>query len=265
MQTLEQKNEISRWASEEVRFVHRKETLEAEVGAAMLDAGPDASTVSDERLARVLTELRGCEEAIKAARQRRLEALQAKRAAEIQAVQNRRADLAKEQEALSAKVEKHRKALVDCLDVEITIMNSSPGRFSKLQALGLQIGGLDEKTLRLQEPFPDFGTLDVSGAVSIDTLLDAVAAFEGIIPPMASVLEWAKACEPVPGETFGDVPRAFHLVWAQGEIDRAQSNIFVEAFCRPGPIGTYSNRPVGLDLQSGTFRANRPVLKPAVF
>jgi len=35
MQTLEQKNEIARWASEEVRFVHRKEALEAEVGAAI--------------------------------------------------------------------------------------------------------------------------------------------------------------------------------------------------------------------------------------
>ena len=107
--------------------------------------------------------------------------------------------------------------------------------------------------------------IDVDNAASIDPLIEALAVFEGVIPSMESVLEWAKACKPVPGETFRDLPRNIRLVWKAGEIDPEQSSIFVEALCQPGPIGTLSNRPVGLDIQSGTFRATARLLKPAVF
>jgi hypothetical protein len=72
---------------------------------------------------------------------------------------------------------------------------------------------------------------------------------------MQRLLDWAKSCEPVPGETFGAMPRSFHLVWANGEIDCQQSTVFVEGLCSPGPIGMYSNRPRGIDVASGTFRA----------
>jgi len=265
MQSIESKSESARWASEELRFVHRKETLQEELGAAMLDADPVVNPTEDERLARLLAEQRGCEVAMKTARQRRLDAIQAKRAAEIKVLQDRRSDLEKEQAALSAKVEKHRKALVELLGIEVVIVPAVPSQRSTVQSLGFQIGALDEKMLRLQEPLPDFGTIDLMNVTGIDPLIEALAAFEGITPPMESVLEWAKACEPVPGETFQDLRRNICLVWAAGEIDPRQSSIFVEALCQPGLIGICSNRPVGLHLESGTFRANRSALKPAVF
>lgn len=262
MQSIDSKNEIGRWASEELRFVHRKDALQAEVGAAMLDADPGMEAADDERVARLLSEVRGCEVAIKAARQRRSEALHAKRAAEIKTIQDRRADLEKEQAALSAKVERHRKALVELLGTEITIVLAIPGRQSTLQSLAAQILGLDARVRRHEELLPDSGTIAVDNATATDSLTEALAAFEGIIPPMESVLEWAKACEPVPG-TFRDLPRNFRMVWTAAGIDPQQSSVFVEALCVPGLIGTYSNRPVGLNLGSGTFRATKP--KSAAF
>jgi hypothetical protein len=258
MQSIESKSEIARWTSEELRFVHRKEVLEAEVGAAMLDADSGVETTADERVARLLSEQRGCEVAIQTARQRRSEALQAKRAAEVKAIQDRRADLEKEQAALLGKVERHRKALVELLGIEITLVSVIPGRHSTVQSLAVQISGLDERVRRLEEPVPNFGMVAVDNVRTIDALIEALAAVEGVIPPLENVLAWAKACEPVPGEAFRDLPRNYRLFWTAAGIDTQQSSIFVESLCVPGPIGTYSNRPMGLNLQSGTFRATKP-------
>lgn len=56
-------------------------------------------------------------------------------------------------------------------------------------------------------------------------------------------------------ETFGAMPRSFHLLWANGEVDCQQSSVSVEELCSPRPIGMYSNRPLGIHIASGTFRA----------
>jgi hypothetical protein len=265
MKLDELKLEIARWAKREADLVRQKEVVEADAGLAMLDAEPGAGAEGHERLARTLTELRATEAALKAARSRRLEAIHAKRAAEVEAAESRRADLEKEQAALSAKIEKHRKALVELLGIEVMIVPATPARPSILQSLALQTHGLDQQVQRLRAPLPDSGTIDVENVVSVAPLIEALAAFEGVIPPMERVLNWVKSCEPAPGETFGDLPRDIRLVWAAGEIDLQRSSIFVESLCQPGPIGIYTNRPVGLNIESGTFRTTRPLSKPAVF
>jgi hypothetical protein len=256
MNTEEMKQEIVKWAKREVELARQEQAIEAEAGAAMLDAEPDSGGDASNRRDSGLAELRAIAAAVREARRRRVEAIRAKRAAEAQGFEERRADLEEEHAALSARVEKHRKALTDLLGVEVAIMSMMPGTLSRQQALQGQIGNLTDKVAWLQgAAIPTAGAIDVQDATSVEALIDELATFEGAIPPMQRLLDWAKSCEPVPGETFGAMPRSFHLVWANGEIDCQQSTVFVEGLCSPGPIGMYSNRPKGIDVASGTFRA----------
>src|ERR1035438_2138617 len=256
MNTEERTQEIVRWAKREVELALREQAVEAEAGAAILDAEPDSGGDAPDRRASGLAELRAIAAAVREAQRRRMEAIRAKHAAEVQEFEERRADLEKEHAALSAKLEKHRKALSDLLGVEVAIMPAVPGTLSRQQALQVQIGNLRNKVAWLQDTaIPSSGTVDVQKVTSVDPLIDELAMFEGAIPPMQSVLDWAKSCEPVPGETFREMPRSFYLVWADGKIDYGQSRVFVEGLCSPGPIGMYSNRPMGIDVASGTFRA----------
>ena len=254
MNTEEMKQEIVRWAKREVELAHREQVIEVEAGTAMLDV--DSGGDTPDRRDSGLAELRAIAAAVREAQRRRMEAIRAKHAAEVQEFEERRADLEKEHAALSAKLEKHRKALSDLLGVEVAIMPAVPGTLSRQQALQVQIANLRNKVAWLQDTaISSSGTVDVQKVTSVDPLIDELAMFEGAIPPMQSVLDWAKSCEPVPGETFREMPRSFYLVWADGKIDYGQSRVFVEGLCSPGPIGMYSNRPMGIDVASGTFRA----------
>lgn len=256
MNTEEMKQEIVRWAKREVELALREQAVEAQAGAAILDAEPDSGSDAPDGRDSGLAELRAIAAAVREAQRRRMEAIRAKQAAEVQGFEERRADLEKEHAAVSAKVEKHKKALTDLLGVEVAIMPAVPGTVSRQQALQVQIGNLRSKVAWLHDSaIPSSGTVDVQKVTSVDPLIDELAMFEGAIPPMQRVLDWAKSCEPVPGETFGAIPRSFHLVWANGEIDCHQSSVFVEGLCSPGPIGIYTNRPTGIDIASGTFRA----------
>ena len=256
MNTEEMKQDIVRWAKREVELALREQAVEAEAGAAILDAEPDSAGDAPDRRDSGLAELRAISAAVREAQRRRMEAIRAKHVAEVQGYEERRADLEKEHAALSAKVEKHRKTLTELLGVEVSIMPVVPGTLSRQQALQVQIGNLRNKVAWLQDAaIPSSGTVDVQKVTTVDPLIDELAMFEGAIPPMQRVLDWAKSCEPVPGESFGEMPRSFYLVWANGEIDYQQSSVFVEGLCLPGPIGMYSNRPMGIDVASGTFRA----------
>lgn len=256
MNAEEGKQEVVRWTKREAELARQEQVIEAAAGAAMVDTEPGASNDSPDRLAHGLAELRAINAAVREAQRRRTDAIRAKQAAEVQAVEERRADLEKEHAALSVKVEKHRKTLTELLGVEIAIMPAVPGTISRQQALQVQIGNLTNKVVWLQgAAVPTGGAISVHDATSVEALIDELAMFEGAIPPIQRVLDWAKSCEPVPGETFGEMPRSFYLVWADGEIDCQQSSVFVERLCLPGPIGTYSNRPMGINVASGTFRA----------
>jgi hypothetical protein len=197
--------------------------------------------------------MQATEAGIEAAQSQHMDAVRANRANQIRTLQDRRAVLEREWSALSGEIESHKKALIQLLGVDVTI-TTGPGRCSNLVDRGLKIRGLDDQIRRLQEPFPDTGVVDVENATTIDPLVEALASFEGSIPPMASVLDWMSAVEPVPGETFRDLPRRIHLVWANGDIDCQQSTVFVEALCTPGMIGIYSGKPRGVNIESGTFR-----------
>jgi len=227
----ELKTNISTWAKRELDLVRQSQALAAAAAAAVLDSEPNQDPAGDSRRTRALAELRGAEEAIKVARRRRLEALQTKRMAEIQSLRDRRADLEKENAALSAEIERYRRELAELLGVQVVI-TTAPGMYSRLHTVGHKIGGVNDHIRRLEKPLPDSGVVDVQDATSIDPLIDALATFEGAIPPMASLLEWAN-----------DV------------IDYQQSSIFVGSLCSPGPIGTYTQKPMGVDLRSGTFYA----------
>jgi len=261
MNIEEMKTNISTWAKRELDLVRQSQTLAAAAAAAVLDSEPNQDPASDSRRTRALAELRGAEEAIQVARRRRLQSLQAKRTTEIQSLRDRRADLEKENAALSAEIERHRRELAELLGVQVVITTAA-GMYSRLHTVGHKIGGVNDHIRRLEKPLPDSGVLDVQDASSIGPLIDALAAFEGAIPPMESLLEWAAAVEPAPGETFRDLPRTFHLVWANDVIDYQQSSIFVGSLCSPGPIGIISNRPVGINIASGTFRAPAVVRRP---
>lgn len=252
MKIDELKLEITRWTKREAELVHQKRAFEAEAGSAMVDAEPGAGKEGKDRLERALTSLRAAEVALKTARQRRTEAIHATHAAEIEALETRRMDFEKEQAALSAKVERHKKGLMELLGIEVMIVPAMAGRPSTLQTLGLHISGVDGQIERLQKPLRDNGTVDVDNAVSIDPLIEALGTFDGVIPPMESLLHWAESCEPVPGETFRDLPRTFRLTWNAAEIDPQQSYIIVDALRCPG-------------LETGMFRATKSSMKPAVF
>lgn len=252
MKIDELKLEITRWTKREAELVHQKHAIEAEAGSAMVDAEPGAGKEGKDRLERALTELRAAEVALKTARQRRIEAVHAKHAAEIEGLESRRMDLEKKQAALSAKVERHKKELAELLGIEVVILPAMAGRPSTLQTLGLQITGVGDQIERLQKPLKDSGMLDVENAGSTDPLIEALGAFDGVIPNMERVLAWADSCEPVPGDTFGDLPRTFRLTWNAGEIDPQQSYIIVNALR-------------GAGFESDMFRARKASLKPAVF
>jgi hypothetical protein len=256
MNTEEMKQDIVRWAKREVELALREQAVEAEAGAAILDAEPDSAGDTPDRRDSGLAELRAIAAAVREAQRRRMEAIRAKQVAEVQGFEERRAGLEKEHAALSAKVEKHRKTLTELLGVEVAIMPVVPGTVSRQQALQVQIGNLANKVASLQgTAIPTAGAINVHDATSVEALIDELAMFEGAIPPMQRVLDWAKSCEPAPGETFGEMRRSFYLVWTDGEINCQQSSVFVEGLCLPGSIGTYSNRPMGIDVASGTFRA----------
>jgi hypothetical protein len=256
MKTDELKQEVVRWVRREVELTRQREAIEAEVGAAMVDAKPGASGDVSERAANEVAKLRAVTAALRETQRRRMEAIRANRAAELTDLEERRAAVEEEHAALAAKVEKFKKAFTDLLGVEIVLVTASPGMLSRLQRLEGQIGNLTEQALSVQnDAIPSAGTVDVQDATSVEALVDELALFEGAIPAMQSVLDWANSCEPVPGESFGQLPRRFRLVWANGEIDREQSSIFVGELCRPGHIATYSDRPRGIDVKSGTFRA----------
>jgi len=254
MNTEEMKQDIVRWAKREVELALREQAVEVEAGTAMLDV--DSGGDTPDRRDSGLAELRAISAAVREAQRRRMEAIRAKQVAEVQGFEERRAGLEKEHAALSAKVEKHRKTLTELLGVEVAIMPVVPGTVSRQQALQVQIGNLANKVASLQgTAIPTAGAINVHDATSVEALIDELAMFEGAIPPMQRVLDWAKSCEPAPGETFGEMRRSFYLVWTDGEINCQQSSVFVEGLCLPGSIGTYSNRPMGIDVASGTFRA----------
>jgi hypothetical protein len=247
------KTESAKLAWREIQLTRQRGSIEVEVGL-LLANNETPSGDAAHRIARATAELQANDAGIKAAQTKRLDVIRSYREAEVRALQDRRAELEKERAALLTEIEKHKAALVDLLGVRVTIV-TTPGVYPKPDILWLKITGTDDQIRRLMEPLPNSGVVDVGRASTIDALVETLAAFEGVIPPMASVLEWMKAVEPVPGETFRDLPRRIHLVWTGGKIDCQQSTIVVEALCAPGPIGIHSNKPRGVNIESGTFRA----------
>jgi hypothetical protein len=252
--TAEQtKTDLVKLAWREIQLTRERASIEREVGLLLVNNETPSGDAAG-RIARATAELQANEAGIKASQTKRLELIRARRESEVRTLQDRRAEFAKERTALLSEIEKHKAALIELLGVGIAVVTTS-GSYSKPDVLGLKLTGLDNQIGQLQAPLSESGFVDIDNATTTDPLVEALAASEAIIPPMASVLEWIGAVEPVPGETFRDLPRRIHLVWANGAIDYKQSTVVVGALCAPGRIGMYSGKPMGVNIESGTFRA----------
>ena len=234
MNTEEMKQDIVRWAKREVELAHREQVIEVEAGTAMLDVEPILAAmhpivgiVGWPNFARSRS---GSGGAAAGAWRRSGPNTWPKSRGSKSAAQISKKNMPP---SLRNWRSTGRRSPI-CCGVEVAIMPAVPGTLSRQQALQVQIGNLRNKVAWLQDAaIPSSGTVDVQKVTSVDPLIDELAMFEGAIPPMQRVLDWAKSCEPVPGETFREMPRSFYLVWADGRSITGRAVSLSKGFACP--------------------------------
>jgi hypothetical protein len=255
---------IAKYAAKEIELTAHKKvkiadvaTAEAAAGGAYLDGTPGEHL---DRVLRLQAEVRAIGMAIDTCRARRADAVFEKREADIAALRKRVDGLKQERETLTAKVEKHTKALGELLGIEVGIVATTPGQTSRLQQLQVQAGGLEEKIDRLQGgALPPASMVDLQDSLATaDEVAMAVLTDESSCPTAAAVQQWYADCARASHQPFGEHSRRIYLVWTNGEIDYERSYIDVFDFCRPsGALSIHTGQPL-LNLASGTFRARKP-------
>lgn len=232
--------EIQRYAAKTLELLVRRRlaveavtTAERAAGESLLDAIEGTSVPMDTVL-KTRAELSAIDAGIVACRKRRLQAITTKCAGEGVGLRKQVAQLQAELEKLEAKTLVHIRAITELQGRDFTaVPTATSSGLPRSAQLQNEISGLEARAEALErEPVPTSGSVDLSDQTGTDALVGAVLRFEGDVPSVPEILDWAASCD---RGRFGNNARRFYLSWKNGVIDQQESYTQVAALARFAP------------------------------
>ena len=235
------------------------------LGAAMAENKGGADT---HRIVELRNKLAVIESAAEACRLARAAALRTKAAARLTELKDRAAAVRSESKKLDADLAKLLDQVSELQGKPFTMAifgRGIPGELTpfaeqpRSELLASELGNLERKIVEqenfvvprdgiidptdVEEDAPRAAPLPEHRALS-DQLLDHLAAFEGITPPVAAVLGWLESVESEVrrlggGGAFTRRGRRVYLAWVNGIIDEAKSHQFIPELAAAAGSVTY--------------------------